>query len=334
VHDDPRTPARIALPSGAKKRSCLASGRAPSTLVHELVTPLVVLLAALLLVGCTREVRLYAPPAMIGGLFVRVYEAEVQGKQVRVKMVLENHTRDTVHVDRDGMALKLPDGRVLPRAAGRHNVYSVPPGDEQTVHVDFRAGEDLRYLAGASLIVGGIRYGSDAYPRAIGEVPLSTDMRVLQYAVGGPPPPTSVAAVPPSPRDATPRAEPAATRTDAGPNAGAATVSVDVTTLDDAAFQRLDGAALEKQIVVRLVQDGFAVVATSWQPAVVLTVHSLGQSVLLQAYGPAGLHRREVAAEVGGRRVPSAELRLELAQKAAELVRAALGPQQGPTRSL
>jgi len=304
-----------------------------STLTSQKLWPavwtLVALCFALLSAGCTRDVPLYAPATTVGGLFVRVSEAEIDGDRVRVKMTVQNATSDTVHVDRDGMALRLPNGRILPRDGGRHSVYTLAPGESHDVHVDFRGSEDLTRLDSAAVILGGIRFGHDPYPRAVGEVPLSRDFRVASYWGAAPAPAPTATAPAPSTDPAT--AETAMVR--AEPASGGASVAVDVTTLDDASFQRLDGSALEKQIVVRLVQEGFAVVGTSWQPAVVLTVHSMGKSVLLQAYGPAGMHRREVAAEVGARKVPAAELRLELSQKAVELVRAALGP-QGPSRSL
>jgi hypothetical protein len=306
----------------------MQQSRWPSTILT-----VIALLGALLPLACTRDVPLYAPATAVGGIFVRVREAEIDDDRVRVKMTFQNATNETLHVDRDGMALRLPDGRVLPRDGGRHDVYTLAPGESHAVHVDFRGPDDLRHLTGAAVIVGGIRFGADPYPRAVGEVPLSRDPGVLGMVAGTLPRPVPVQAAPPLPAPVdTTSAEPATVRGDVV--AGGSRVAVDVTTLDDASFQRLDGSALEKQIVVRLVQEGFAVVGTSVQPAVVLTVHSMGHSVLLQAYGPAGMHRREVAAEVGARRVPTTELRLELSQKAVELVRAALGSQQGPTRSL
>jgi hypothetical protein len=46
----------------------------------------------------------------------------------------------------------------------------------------------------------------------------------------------------------------------------APTVAVDLATLDVVTYQELDGLSLEKRVVVRLVQEGFAVVAPTEQP--------------------------------------------------------------------
>ena len=256
----------------------------------------------------------------MGEILVRVHGVEVDDRRVRVKLSVENHSASALRIDRAAIALRLPDGRYLaPLSKG--DLHEIDPGDDDRMHVDFSSDAWAANAQQATLVIGGVRFAHDPYPRAIGEVPLSYDPAIAQQTLGTMPPPRPA---PPAPQ---PQPQPTPVSVgpgSAGPSATQATsVSVDVTTLDDATFQRLDGTALEKQIVVRLVQDGFAVVAPTWQPAVVLTVHSLGQSVLLQAYGPAGMHKREVAAVVAGKPVPATELRLELVQKAAELVRAA-----------
>ncbi|MEJ7733073.1 MAG: hypothetical protein WKG00_28235 [Polyangiaceae bacterium] len=291
-------------------------------------------LAMLLAGACSAGRRqLFAPQVMMGELFVRVHEVDVDDRRVRVKLTVENHGALAMRIDRAGLALRLPDGRFLAPLSSS-SLYQVDPGEDQRIHVDFTSDEAAAHAQQATLVIGGVRFASDPYPRAVGELPLSYDPAIARQTLGAIPLPPSPAAPAPAPQ---PRPQP--TPVSVGPGGGgpsasqATSVSVDVTTLDDATFQRLDGTALEKQIVVRLVQDGFAVVAPTWQPAVVLTVHSLGQSVLLQAYGPAGMHKREVAAVVAGKPVPAAELRLELVQKAAELVRAALGP-EARSRSL
>jgi len=49
-------------------------------------------------------------------------------------------------------------------------------------------------------------------------------------------------------------------------------VALDLSTLDQTAFEALDGVALEKTATVRLVQEGFAVVATTAAPQVLVSV--------------------------------------------------------------
>jgi hypothetical protein len=94
-------------------------------------------------------------------------------------------------------------------------------------------------------------------------------------------------------------------------------VAVDLTGLDAAEYAKLDGLALEKRLVLRLVQDGFAVVAPAAPADVRVTVSAAPGGLLLVASGGGKTARREVPIAEGA----LAELHLELAQKVAELAR-------------
>jgi len=100
----------------------------------------------------------------------------------------------------------------------------------------------------------------------------------------------------------------------------AATVSVDLRPLGPRAFRELKGSELERGLVVRLVRDGFAVVAWSSSAEVRLSFARTQRGVKLTASGPAG----DAAREVVVRKEPIVELHFELAQKAVELVRSTL----------
>lgn len=94
-------------------------------------------------------------------------------------------------------------------------------------------------------------------------------------------------------------------------------VAIDLTGLDEAAYAKLDGLALEKRLVLRLVQDGFAVVAASADADIRVTVKAAPQGLLLVATGSGRTAQREVPSSEGA----LAELHLELAQKVVELAR-------------
>jgi len=95
------------------------------------------------------------------------------------------------------------------------------------------------------------------------------------------------------------------------------TVAVDLSSLDIASYQALDGLALEKRIVLRFVQEGFAVVDVHEHPDIVVAVRLASGGIMLEARTAHGTRSREIA-----RRDDSLdELHLEIAQKAAELVR-------------
>ena len=96
------------------------------------------------------------------------------------------------------------------------------------------------------------------------------------------------------------------------------TVAVDLTALDVTSYQELDGLALEKRIVLRFVQEGFAVVGAREHPDIVLVVRLVDGGLVLEARSAQGIKSREIARHDDS----LAELHLEIAQKAAELVRA------------
>ena len=96
---------------------------------------------------------------------VNFQDAFVEEDIFKVKVWVANMSQAFMNVSRDGWALRLSDGRVLRRAIGTfttHNVYNIPPGGGHEVFVDFRdPGRDMRLIAMASLIVGGISFSTD-----------------------------------------------------------------------------------------------------------------------------------------------------------------------------
>jgi hypothetical protein len=110
------------------------------------------------------------------GTQVNFQDAWVGEGIFKVKLWVQNLSQAFMMVDRDGFALRLPDGRVLRRASGvftQHVPYSLPPGGGHEVFVDFRdPGHDMRQINAASLIVGGISFSTDPRPRVVGEIPL------------------------------------------------------------------------------------------------------------------------------------------------------------------
>lgn len=102
---------------------------------------------------------------------------------------------------------------------------------------------------------------------------------------------------------------------------GPVTTSLDLRLLSEAAYQKLDGVALERRVMMRLVQEGFAVVSLEVGGQVRLRLRENGPSTLiLTVTDPSGERSRTIARGDES----TAELHLELAQKAAELARPAL----------
>ena len=128
--------------------------------------------------GCGPGMILFAGQnaQLQSGVQVVFQEAFAKDDIFVVHMSVTNLSQAFLNVDRDGFALRLPDGRVLPRAIGtftQHTPYTIPPGSFHQVNVDFRdAPRDMRQITGASLIVGGISFSTDPRPRVVGEIPL------------------------------------------------------------------------------------------------------------------------------------------------------------------
>lgn len=94
-----------------------------------------------------------------------------------------------------------------------------------------------------------------------------------------------------------------------------ATVALDLSGLDAAAYRRLDAVQLESRAVLRLVQEGFAVVGPTAGPGLTIRVTATATALVLTA-------------SEGGRRVvpisdEGPELHFEVAQKIVELAREA-----------
>jgi hypothetical protein len=108
----------------------------------------------------------------------------------------------------------------------------------------------------------------------------------------------------------------------AQPRSGLVTVAVDMTQLDAASFARVDGVGLEKRILLRLVQDGFAVVRPEQGPDVLVSVQAKGPDLMLEARTQQGVKVARVAAVD----LPFGELHLELTQRLVALLHAVLAP--------
>ena len=91
------------------------------------------------------------------------------------------------------------------------------------------------------------------------------------------------------------------------------TVAIDLTALDAPAYRRLDAVGLESRAVLRLVQEGFAVVTPGAKPELTIRIFSSANALVLEASGA-----RKIV-PIGTE--PIRELHLEVAQKIVDLAR-------------
>jgi len=164
--------------------------------------------------------------------------------------------------------------------------------------------------------VGGVRFAGEDHARIIGEIPLmDTVDRLTDESWLAGPPPAPGGARPPEPPEAE---EPVISLDEPRPASPRVrrTVGIDMSKLDRKAFDAIDGVELEERLLVRLVQDGFAVVAASEKPDTIIFVRQEGERMVLEVRGRAYTEAREVA-DTGQTREA---LHHELAQKASALV--------------
>jgi hypothetical protein len=139
------------------------------------------LLVALSQPACGSRVYLSAPQATLSNtLQVRPFDAYARGDRIFVKMIVTNISPQPIVLDRDGFALRLPNGEVIPRGSGtttQHKPYPLAPGQGRDVFVDFHAMHELESIPGAMLVVGGIAIGPDPTPRVVGEIPFTPENR-------------------------------------------------------------------------------------------------------------------------------------------------------------
>jgi hypothetical protein len=107
------------------------------------------------------------------GTQVNFQDAWCREKKCEVRLWIANMTDAVMMVDRDGMALRLPDGRIIRREGAVHDIYQIAPGGNHQVNLGFVDRElDLRTATGVSLVVGGIAFSNDPRTRVVGEIPL------------------------------------------------------------------------------------------------------------------------------------------------------------------
>jgi len=109
--------------------------------------------------------------------------------------------------------------------------------------------------------------------------------------------------------------------------AGKPTVGVDLTTLEIKTYEELDGLSLEKRMVLRLVQEGFAAVTPAQGPDVLVTIRRTPEGLRIEARGPLGARERTIPL----RGDPLEELHLEIVHRVLGLVRLSLAPMTPPT---
>jgi hypothetical protein len=107
------------------------------------------------------------------GCAVSILDAWVRDREIMVKLWVNNVSQDVMMVNRDGFAMRLSDGRIVPRQGVVHGMYTLLPGAGHEVFVKFvDPTVDLRLYQGFSLIVGGISFATDPRERVVGEIPM------------------------------------------------------------------------------------------------------------------------------------------------------------------
>lgn len=118
----------------------------------------------------------FARPVMTPGVRIEPTQVVARGPLLYVETNVYNQSGVPVTVNRDAVALVLPNGAVLGRSQGtfsQHKGYVIPPGGMHAVHVDFRAeGFKWRDVPSASVDFGRGMF-IDGSPIALPLMPVS-----------------------------------------------------------------------------------------------------------------------------------------------------------------
>ncbi len=283
-------------------------------------TKLLLLIALLPLTACSisvpsQKLRILSPQMKRGDrlsdVTVEVQKATlINGEEVHVTAVVHNQTRMELELDRDGIYLRRgADGILAQHERPASEPFVLAPYAKREVSVSFVAQKQIS-TQDLYLVVGGARFVGAKYPSIIKEVPLE-ELVVAKRRNRATPPPG--AAAPPPPADDEP-APPAATIP--------RTVGVDMSRLTEHDFDHFDAAQLERRLVARLVQDGFAVVAATERPDTLVVVTAESDSIMLDVRGEHGSRSRAIA-DAGQERDA---LHQEIAQKCSAMVHATSEP--------
>lgn len=138
-------------------------------------------LVSMMSAGCSKRVPLRGGPALFpSGVWVRVASAYVEGDRVLLRLVFLNGAQQPLFIHPDGIEVRWPDGtlarRVMregePESGSARRFYGIRRGLSLELILELRADRDLGDARGATLVVGGVSFGTDPRPFVVGEVPL------------------------------------------------------------------------------------------------------------------------------------------------------------------
>jgi len=146
----------------------------------------VALTLAGLAAGCSKRIPLHGGPARFpSGVHVRLESAYVAGNRVYIHARLLNGSEGPIYINPDGIALRLPDGRQVRRSAlagtpgpeqpstRQRTFLGLRRGFSRDVVVELEAARDLGDVTHATLVLGGISFGTNPTAFVVGELPLS-----------------------------------------------------------------------------------------------------------------------------------------------------------------
>lgn len=293
------------------------------------ITKLLLLFALVPLTACSVSVpskkllRLFKPhvksPSRLSDVQVEVDEAIIiDGQEVHVTALVYNHTRRELELDRGGIYLRRGgDGFIGQPERRASEPFVLAPYANRKISVSFVAQTHIA-TEELYLVFGGARFVGAESPSILKEIPLE-ELMVAKRSPRDTPPGAAEPPAPPASDD--PPVPP-------GGVTIPRTVGVDMSRLTEHDFDHFDGAQLERRLVARLVQDGFAVVAATERPDTLVVVTAESASLMLDVRGHHGSRTRAIA-DAG--QVRDA-LHQEVAQKCSAMVHATAEPPPPPTK--
>ena len=102
------------------------------------------ILALWVVIACGGGKRYWVAQAAPGPITIQPEQVWVAHGKLWVRTNVVNGTNQPIMINRDSIVARLPNGAVVPRAAGSatiHAPYLIPPGASHAVYVEFYGGE-------------------------------------------------------------------------------------------------------------------------------------------------------------------------------------------------
>jgi hypothetical protein len=106
------------------------------------------------------------------GTSVKYKLTHASAEEMKVRITVINMGSQLMMLDKEGIQIKLPDGKLVKRSGMKSGPLIINPGKSEDISNNYaEKGRDLR-VEKATIVVGGVSFANDPTQRVVGEIPL------------------------------------------------------------------------------------------------------------------------------------------------------------------